>query len=166
MERLTGLFAALFQDTQKAGPLKEVAKHLARVALYQKFGTDALYPDVKEKCEKLISVMASKGMPVRLQEGFRPAKLQDEYYAKGRTTTGSKITNAKGLQSYHQYGLAFDLVFVEHGYNPPDSWWDILGKEGEKLGLSWGGRWIGFSDRPHFEWHPGFEWKELEQYFK
>ncbi len=147
--------------------IEKTLKHLSKVALYDLKGIDALQPEVKDKCVALINRMKLMGRPVYISEGFRTALKQDTYFSQGRTSPGSIVTNARGLQSYHQYGLAFDLVFVTYNWNPPsDIWWDVLGAEGQKLGLEWGGAWEGFKDKPHFEYHPGYSWKLLEDYFK
>ncbi len=164
------ILEAMLIDNRKMANQREIARHLSRMTLYRSTDpTDlnGLYPDVREKAEALIKKMADLGMPVVLHEAFRPASLQDSYYLQGRSTPGSVITNAKGLQSYHQYGLAFDLIFQDYGYTPPsEDWWDILGRYGQSFGLTWGGAWSAIKDRPHFEWHPGFTWQELEAYFK
>ena len=103
--------------------------------------------------------------PIILSEGFRSFKTQKAYYAKGRTKTGKIITQAKEGQSYHQYGLAADLIFKRYGWNPPSGWWDILGVEAKKLGLEWGGDWK-FRDVAHVQYRPlNVHWRELKSYF-
>ena len=48
--------------------------------------------------------------------GVRTNKQQADLYAQGRTTEGSKVTWT--MNSYHQYGLAADLVAYSNGkYN-------------------------------------------------
>lgn len=166
METLFKAIASLLNEPALNPAVRKTARHLSLVTLYNLSGVDALQDDVKQKCLALIARMAAIGKPVYLSQGFRSAKEQDDKYAQGRTTNGDVVTNARGLQSYHQYGLAFDLIFVDHNWNAPPSWWEILGKEGQALGLEWGGSWTGFQDLPHFEYHPGFDWKLLESYFK
>lgn len=165
MDKFKAFFEALLSDNKKLAFPRMVAQHMARVTMYEYKGKDALHPEVKLRFEALEKRMAILGKPILFQEGFRTAARQDSLYTQGRTAPGSMVTNAKGLQSYHNYGLAFDTVFVDYGYNPPAYYWDILGSEGEKLGLLWGGRWSSLSDRPHFEWHPDGTWNELEKYF-
>lgn len=158
------MFLAVFNSSRKDAEAKQIAKHLARVWLYELKGIDALYPDVRLAAEELVKRMKTKGRPIIILETGRTALKQDEYFAKGRTASGSIITNAKGLESYHQYGLAFDVYFQRYHWNPPNSqWWYDLGKEGKSLGLVWGGS---FQDFGHFEYHPGFDWKKLIDYFK
>ena len=81
------------------------------------------------------------------------------YNAKGRTTSGGKVTNAKAGQSYHNYGLAIDVVEVSpmYGYKKgyPSSRWDKIARIGKSLGLEWGGDWKSFVDKPHFQLNKG-----------
>lgn len=151
------LFQVLLGTSNQNSNAFMIAKHLSRNVLYERKGIDTLYPDLKDKTELLIKRMSDLGKPIRVFEAFRSAKKQDGYYKKV-----PKITNAEGLQSYHQYGLAVDLVFEEHKWTPPLGWWNTLGNEGMKLGLTWGGAW---GDNPHFEWHPKFTWKKLSPHF-
>lgn len=152
------------KESHKNAHGKILSRHLSRVALYNLKGIDALYPDVKERYIKLKDKMRELGMPIQLSETFRTAEKQNNLFAQGRSTSGQTVTNAKGLESYHQYGLAFDAVFKTYWWRPPQwSWWEALGREGKKLGLTWGGS---FGDMGHFEYHPGFNWKDLKPYFE
>jgi peptidoglycan LD-endopeptidase CwlK len=143
-----------------------VAKHLARVALYDLKAPDTLMEPMRSKVIELMRIMKEKGMPVQIVWGFRTAKQQDEMYAKGRTTTGSIVTNARGLESYHNFGSAIDLISLRDGWNAPYYFWNTLGEEGKKLGLIWGGDWSDFPDKAHFESHEGWTWEQMKQYFK
>lgn len=154
----------LFETQRQDAEARQIARHLARVALYELKGVDSLYPDIREKFKRLEKNMARLGKPVYLVEGFRSAKKQNDYFAKGRTKPGNIITNAKGLQGYHQYCLAFDVAFTGYNWRPPKwDWWETLGSEGEKVGLIWGGS---FQDYGHFEWHPRFSWRDIKDYFE
>jgi len=150
----------LWQTESKNADAKQIAKHLSKVLLFELSEIESVYPDVKDKAERLIAKMAEIKMPIKITETFRSAKKQNEL--------SNSVTKAKGLQSYHQYGLAFDIKFITWGYNPPSTWWEILGKEGEKLGLEWGGRWTSFPDKCHFQWtsYGKLKWQDLEPYFK
>jgi peptidoglycan L-alanyl-D-glutamate endopeptidase CwlK len=107
-----------------------------------------LLPEVKEKMDKLIQVCDILGMPIRVTSGFRSFEEQNKLYAQGRTTAGNIVTNAKGGESDHNFGKAFDIVFRKTGYEGD---WEFVGKIGKQLGLKWGGDWKGgFIDKPHF----------------
>ena len=124
-------------------------------------GIEALHPNCKSLAKLLLEKSPYK---IRITETFRTAATQKKYFNQGRISPGSIITNADELQSYHQYGLAFDIAF-EGNYPYPKEYikWKAIGEFGEKLGLIWGGR---FNDNPHFEYHSGFTWKEFEEFFK
>lgn len=103
-----------------------------------------------------------EGMDMRIDNAYRSIADQDALYAKGRTAPGNKVTNAKGGQSWHNYGVAADIVFCDSKGNK--SWpetgdyaklWSRYGELAEANGLEWGGSWTSFKDRPHIEYHPG-----------
>lgn len=127
-----------------------------------KYATE-LQPLVKEKVGIMEEVFARSGMPIRVVEGVRSCEKQNELYAQGRTKFGKIVTNAKCGESFHQYGVAVDLIFVDDGYNASDAKWDMLGTIGEELGFSWGGRWQNFPDKPHFELTLGYSLKDFQE---
>jgi peptidoglycan L-alanyl-D-glutamate endopeptidase CwlK len=85
---------------------------------------------------------------------------QNELFAKGRTKPGTIVTRAKGGQSWHNYGMAVDIVLLVGG----KASWDIktdFDKDGrsdwmevvdifKRYGWEWGGDWK-FFDAPHFQ---------------
>lgn len=112
-----------------------------------------LRPLVARKRDALIAAALKAGMPIRVTEGVRSCSRQNELYAQGRTTPGRIVTNARCGESMHQYGVAFDVVFRNTGYEGD---WRALGAMGKKLGLEWGGDWVAFVDRPHFQLTLGY----------
>lgn len=116
----------------------------------------ALQPLVVRKANKLIALMASHGVPVQINEGFRTRARQDMLYAQGRTTPGNIVTNARAGDSLHNYGVAVDMVFTDFGYNASETQWQQLGAAAESLGFEWGGRWASFPDRPHCQLMLGY----------
>ena len=91
------------------------------------------------------------GIPVAIFETFRTPQRQDQIYAQGRTTPGNIVSNAKGWQSWHQFGVAADIALLIDG-----RWsWDFDPKEVSKHfdtdKLIWGGTFKNF-DGPHYEW--------------
>jgi peptidoglycan L-alanyl-D-glutamate endopeptidase CwlK len=61
------------------------------------------------------------------------------------------VTNATGKTSMHCKRRAFDYAFIGKDPYPAKFDWKKIGVLGEKLGLSWGGRWKSFRDNLHFE---------------
>lgn len=62
----------------------------------------------KEICERLTGKAFC-----RFAFTLRTFAEQDAIYAQGRTKPGQIVTYARGGQSYHNYGLAIDIVLVE-----------------------------------------------------
>ena len=94
-------------------------------------------------------------MSIRIGEGFRSWSRQDELYAQGRTAPGRIVTYARGGESFHNFGLAFDILLLDRSGRPTwdaaDPGWSIAGRLGVALGLRWGGHWKRIKDLPHFE---------------
>ena len=106
------------------------------------------------------------GYPVVIASGTRTIGEQNELYAKGRTEPGGKVTNAKGGESAHNFGLAVDFAFgnaVGRPTWPNDGPWAAAAAIGKKVGLEWGGDWKSFKDQPHLEM-PG--WREVRAAWK
>jgi peptidoglycan L-alanyl-D-glutamate endopeptidase CwlK len=117
-----------------------------------------VHPTVRLKTNALIKLLAANGLYFAAFMGLRTIEEQDALYAKGRTTPGNRVTNARGGQSWHNFGLAVDLV--EDG--DPDKvgvQWDWsntadylrIGDFAKMVGLDWGGFWKSLKDYPHVE---------------
>lgn len=124
---------------------------------------EAVLPLVQRQADKVLAEMAAIGHPMRITEGLRSIERQNQLYAQGRTTKGSIVTNAKGGESFHNYGVAVDFVFKNEGYNAPEQLWQVFGLVGKKHGFEWGGSWEGFKDRPHLEMTLGYTLKDFQQ---
>lgn len=98
---------------------------------------------------------------IRITDGFRSFDEQTKLYARGRTEKGPVLTNAKAGQSYHNYGLAIDLVIMEN--NQPNYGYDNskIYEIGKEYTITWGGNFPHLADRPHFELSFGHSTKEL-----
>jgi peptidoglycan L-alanyl-D-glutamate endopeptidase CwlK len=122
-----------------------------------------LHPVVAEKARQLIELCKAEGIDLRVTSTLRTLAEQAELYAQGRTKPGQIVTQAKPGQSWHNWGLAFDVAPFYAGKPQWNSrHWDRIGELGKKLGLSWGGTWLR-PDRPHFEYHPGLTLAQAAQ---
>jgi peptidoglycan L-alanyl-D-glutamate endopeptidase CwlK len=142
-----------------------------------------LHPSVRAEVKKLIE-QAELGFPasmaVRIVQGLRTIKEQNDLYAQGRTKPGKIVTNAKGGSSFHNYGLAIDFAILtdkDGNGTFEDLSWDIKrdnDKDGtadwlevvkafEASGWEWGGKWSSIKDYPHLQKTFGFTWRELLQ---
>ena len=112
-----------------------------------------------------------KGYRLRFTHVLRTIEEQNELYAQGRTKKGSIVTNAKGGQSIHNYGLAFDIVILRDLDNngtfetadfTVNEYWKKIASFFKSKGFIWGGDFKSFKDAPHFELSKGLSWS----YFK
>jgi peptidoglycan L-alanyl-D-glutamate endopeptidase CwlK len=112
-----------------------------------------LHPLVIGKAKEFI-IRAEKefGIKLRVVSAFRSWAEQTILYAKGRTVPGKKVTNAKAGSSYHNFGLAIDVVEIKNGkalWKNPN--WNKIAELGKSIGFEWGGDWKSFKDKPHFQ---------------
>lgn len=116
-----------------------------------------LHPAVATLCNELVEACREQGIDIIVTSTYRDHESQNALYAQGRTKPGSKVTNAKGGQSFHNWRVAFDVVPVVAGkaiWNDA-MLWGRIGKIGQGLGLEWGGAWKSFKDLPHFQYTRG-----------
>ncbi len=123
-----------------------------------------LYPKVARLRDDLKEIAKMAGFPIVITDEYRTFAEQDALYAKGRTTQGPIITNAKGGESFHNFQVAFDVAFDDGkgglSYEGP---WEKIGRIGEILGMEWGGRWDTFVDRPHFQYTGGYTLADFQK---
>lgn len=146
-----------------------------------------LRKEVLEAYAHVNNKLLGKGVRLRFAYTLRTFKEQDDIYAQGRTrlfdSSGKrlgKVTNAKGGQSIHNYGLAFDIVILldkdKNGTFEAASWdtkadsdkdgmsdWMEVVNYFKSIGWVWGGDWKSFPDAPHFEKTFGHTWRSLQQ---
>lgn len=111
-----------------------------------------LHPAIRSKARQFINAAEAAGISLLITSGFRSIEKQNELYNQGRTDEGKILTNAKGGQSYHNYGLAIDVVPIENGsvkYNTTQ--WAKIGAIGKANGFEWGGDFKSLVDKPHFQ---------------
>ena len=122
-----------------------------------------LHPRVRAMAEQLLAKAAAAGMPLAITFTLRSMESQAKLYAQGRTAPGHVVTNARAGYSFHNFGLAIDVVPQELEALPrwgdtPDHQartnkiWSELGAIGKSIGFRWGGDFHSIKDRPHFEW--------------
>lgn len=140
-------------------PIEELSENKESMEVEKTWdpGTDkkimTLHPKVRAIASKFINEVEKRlGHRLKITDGYRTFAEQDKIYAKGRTAPGKIVTKAKGGQSYHNYGLAFDCYFTENGkVTFKKGITPEVAKIGEELGLEWGGRWKSIVDLPHFQ---------------
>lgn len=132
-----------------------------------------LHPVVRARAVAFLQLCAQGGLSVMVSQGLRSWEDQDALYARGRTLPpiGRKhvVTKAKGGQSYHNFGLAFDIVILDAvgkaDWNSAHPGWRAAGGLGRSVGLEWGGDWTRFKDLPHFQYTGGLSLAECRGLF-
>lgn len=135
---------------------------------------ESLHPVVSAKMMELIRRTSKAGITILITDGFRSSLEQDALYKQGRTAKGQIVTNVKGGESYHNYGLAIDFALrVPNGdviwdldydgnRNGESDWMEVVAIA-KSLGFAWGGDWTSFKDYPHLQMDFGYSISELKR---
>lgn len=121
-----------------------------------------LMPPAQKVARKFMRAAAGFRNTVKIISGSRTYAEQDALYAIGRTiqTNKSPVTKAKGGQSNHNFGLAWDVAIFEAGGRYMDgskkgdekAYADLAGLVKPVVAnLEWGGDWASFVDPPHYQ---------------
>lgn len=107
--------------------------------------------------------------------GNRSWAEQDALYAQGRTKPGAIVTNAKGGQSNHNFGIAADAgvflgkIYLDGGNSEQQARaakvHRACSEHAEACGLEWGGSWKSFKDLPHYEIKTGLTMAQKRELF-
>ena len=102
---------------------------------------------------KTIRVALAAGTEVRIISATRTYAEQNALFRQGRFGNPPPIvTNARGGQSWHNFGLAWDIGLFRNGtYLQDGTPYVPLGPHGKVPGVAWGGDWSGFKDVPHYQ---------------
>lgn len=124
----------------------------------RKLNASGMDKDVARITREVIKEMYKQGILVGVAQAYRSKAEQDALYAKGRRgIPGEKIvTNAKGGQSNHNFGVAVDLFQYDKDgeaiFESGTTRYNKIVAAMKKRGMEWGGDWSGsFKDYPHFQ---------------
>jgi hypothetical protein len=93
--------------------------------------------------------------PMRVICTLRTPAAQADALARGTSTTmRSKHLAQPPEGKSHAIDLCPVRLLTERNWAPLDPVWAQMGAIGVELGLTWGGNWQVFVDRPHFQWEP------------
>ncbi len=109
------------------------------------------------------------GIGARIISGTRTYAMQDALYRQGRFgNPGPRVTNARGGQSNHNFGIAWDIgIFTASaGYLTGGPAYDDAATAGLAVELEWGGDWATFVDKPHYQLATGLSVTELRARFE
>lgn len=115
-----------------------------------------LLPKAQIEARKFLKLSRINNKEVKLISGTRTYKEQDELYNHGRNgNTLPIVTNAKGGQSNHNFGIAWDIGLYDTLGNyitnemPYKNIAPIVLDAMDNL--EWGGNWHSFKDYPHYQ---------------
>ena len=132
-----------------------------------------LHPVVASRARAMLDLCSLAGLAILVTQGVRTWEEQDVLFARGRTVppigASNIVTKARGGQSYHNFGLAFDIIVLDSmgktDWNTSHPGWRRAAEAGRSVGLEWGGDWKGFKDIPHFQYTGGLTLAECRALF-
>jgi len=143
---------------------------------------DDLHPALYRGCRELMRRMNQAGFPhMGVSSTYRCNHHQDWLFEQGRSRPGNVVTSARGGQSIHNHhpgcrgeqfaerttsphdALAFDIFQNIRGqeWNNP-AFFIAAGAIWMDMGGEWGGSWMSFPDRPHFQYTGGLTLRDLQ----
>ena len=138
----------------------------------------AIFKPFIEAAEPLAATLGCEYIAI---SGNRTFAEQDKLFAKGRSIPpigpSHIVSNAKGGQSNHNFGIALDFGvfqgkrYLDGGTKAETSvasgvHRSVAEKLAKKHGIDWGGNWKSFKDEPHFEIATGLTMQEKRERFK
>lgn len=117
-----------------------------------------VHPSLAEKIHQMETILSQENIVFRVTQGLRSWTQQADLYAQGRTNPGPIITNAPPGHSWHNFGMAVDLVpddptlaGFQADWNIEHPVWKRLLAVGTSVGLVEGAGFRTFPDNPHFQ---------------
>lgn len=113
----------------------------------------SLLPCAQRAARAFLRKVTDAGIEARIISGSRTYLEQEALYGRGRFgNPGPVVTNARGGQSNHNFGIAWDIgVFDSGRYLSDSALYDEAAAIGMSRELEWGGNSAIFRDPPHFQ---------------
>jgi peptidoglycan LD-endopeptidase CwlK len=132
-----------------------------------------MHPKLRKEASEIYETILNElksDVQCRFSHTLRTFAEQKELYSLGRTKAGKIITNAREGFSYHNYGLAIDIVLIkgkvaiwdvesDFDGDGKSDWMEIV-QIFKEYGWEWGGDWK-FIDKPHFQKTLGYSVRSL-----
>jgi peptidoglycan L-alanyl-D-glutamate endopeptidase CwlK len=123
-----------------------------------------MIPEAQTKAREFMNAVKAEPLTYKLISGTRTYAEQDALFKKR-----PRVTKAKGGQSNHNFGIAWDVGIFENGkyYEgktaKEDKAYVKLGAliKQKVAGVEWGGDWESFVDKPHYQLATGKSVKQL-----
>lgn len=127
--------------------------------------TTLLAPFFQTRLLMALNECHDHGYPILVTEAYRGPARQNYLFEQGRTREGKRVTDAKAWESFHQYGLAVDLAFLNgrkpYWPDPKDSLWERVHQIFERFSFEDISR-----ERAHVQITAGMPWKEAYMIYR
>jgi peptidoglycan L-alanyl-D-glutamate endopeptidase CwlK len=109
--------------------------------------------DAQPFARRSLAAVRAAGLDARVISGTRTYPEQAALFRQGRNgNPGPRVTNARAGESWHNFGLAWDIgIFRGGDYLTDGPQYDEAAKYGRIAGVEWGGDWKSFKDKPHYQ---------------
>jgi peptidoglycan LD-endopeptidase CwlK len=150
---------------------QKIAQNMGFFDIRTEGNIQSLQLEAQRKARQFLTDVNQKltkdGLTFKIISGTRTYEEQNDLFALGRTKPGPIVTRARGGQSNHNFGVAWDIGIFQNGaYVPESDLYKEIGAIGKANGLDWGGDWQSFPDEPHFQVIPETELVEVRNAFE
>lgn len=159
--------AVLAFDAQSSA----LADELGRFDQRTERNIETLHLPAQRAARNFMNAVLGAGIEVRIISGTRTYAEQNALFRQGRFgNSGPVVTNARGGQSNHNFGIAWDIGIFAAGKYLPES--PLYNKAAQVAlaaaipGLEWGGNWQRFKDTPHYQLATGLKLADVKSRFE
>jgi peptidoglycan L-alanyl-D-glutamate endopeptidase CwlK len=113
----------------------------------------SLQTNVQPLCRRSLHQLRAAGLDARVISGTRTYAEQAALFRQGRFgNPGPVVTKARAGQSWHNFGMAWDIGLFDSGqYLQKSGPYNAASAHAMVPGVEWGGNWISFKDPPHYQ---------------
>lgn len=127
-----------------------------------------LQPKAQREARVFLDRVLQAGITARVLSGTRTYAEQNALFRKGRFGDPSpKVTKARAGHSNHNFGIAWDIGIFQNGkYLGNSPLYARAAALGKTPGIEWGGDWISFVDKPHYQLATGVKLAAVRSSFE
>jgi peptidoglycan LD-endopeptidase CwlK len=168
--RIDGIWGPLTDGAYNAflAQAEQIALELGRFDPRTERNLASLQLPAQRAARRFMVTVLARGIEARSISGTRSYEEQNALFHRGRFgNPGQRVTNARGGQSRHNFGIAWDIGIFEGGaYVTEAAPYDRAAEVGLFDGIEWGGHWTSFVDRPHYQLALPFGTAEIRRRFE
>jgi peptidoglycan L-alanyl-D-glutamate endopeptidase CwlK len=127
----------------------------------------SLHPRAQAAARAFLVRARAAGLDARIISGTRTYAEQNALYRIGRNgDTRPQVTRARGGESNHNFGFAWDIGLFDRGKYLTDEASYRNASVHCPAGCEWGGNWARFPDPPHYQLAVGKPLKDVRACFE